>query len=194
MGNKVSTHTGKVVSGFLDVFLADRYRHILVLHNGVCSRCFFKEHFVIFLAVLIQTVISHRNEYRLFKVRFVQAAVVDCDFRGSSAVKRIKQLRVFKEHCFLILTACYGVIDVLKFECLSVLVLADKEDTVLPDSFNRDNALYRFRHDKLLLILLEQVFECFKHCSSTPPFRDFGLLLSAFHSRDYRAETSAFSA
>lgn len=43
-------------------------------------------------------------------------------------------------------------------------------------------------------ILLEQVFECFKHCFSTPPFRDFGLLLSAFHSRDYRGETSAFSA
>ena len=71
MGNKVSTHTGKVVSGFLDVFLADGYRHILVLHNGICSRCFLKEHFVVFLAVFIQTVISHRNEYRLFKVRFV---------------------------------------------------------------------------------------------------------------------------
>ena len=194
MGNKVSTHTGKVVSGFLDVFLADGYRHILVLHNGICSRYFLKEHFVVFLAVFIQTVISHRNEYRLFKVCFVQAAVIDSDFRSSAAVKRIKQFRIFKEHRFLILTACYGVIDVLKFECLSIFVLADKEDTVLPDSFNRDNALHRFRHDKLLLVLLEQVFKCFKHCSSTPPFRDFGLLFSAFHSRDYRGETSAFSA
>ena len=35
MGDKVSTHTGKVVSGFLDILLADRYGYILILYDGI---------------------------------------------------------------------------------------------------------------------------------------------------------------
>ena len=42
VSDQVCADTGKVVSCFLDVFLVDRDGNILVLHNGVCSGCFFK--------------------------------------------------------------------------------------------------------------------------------------------------------
>ena len=59
VGDKVSTHTGKVVSGFLDILLADRYGYILILYDGISPCRLIQKHFVVFLAVLIQTVISH---------------------------------------------------------------------------------------------------------------------------------------
>ena len=57
--DKVSPHTGKVVSGFLDILLADRYGYILILYDGISPCRLIQKHFVVFLAVLIQTVISH---------------------------------------------------------------------------------------------------------------------------------------
>ena len=59
--DEVSTDTGKIVSGFFNILLADRYGHILILHNGVCSRGFIKQHPVILFAVLIKTVLRHRD-------------------------------------------------------------------------------------------------------------------------------------
>ena len=59
VGDKVSTHTGEVVSGFLDILLADRYGYILILYDGISPCRLIQKHFVVFLAVLIQTVISH---------------------------------------------------------------------------------------------------------------------------------------
>ena len=161
MGDKVSTHTGKVVPCFLNVLFADRYRHIFVLHNRISPRCLIKQHLVVFRAVLIQTVIGHRNKNGLLKIRFVEPAVIDCDFRGRTAVESVEKLRIFKEHCFLVLTACHGIVYILKLKGLCVLVAADKENTVCPDSLNRDNALHRFRHNKFFLVLLEQISKRF---------------------------------
>ena len=89
MPDKVSTHTGKIIPRFLDVLLADGDCHILILHDGVSPRRLIKQHPVVFLAVLIQTVLSHRNKDGLLKIRLVQAAVVDGDFRGRPAVEGI---------------------------------------------------------------------------------------------------------
>ena len=159
MGDKVSTHTGKIIAGFFDVLLADGYGHILILHDGICPRCLVEQHLVVLFAVLIQSVIRHRNKDGLLKIRLVQAAVVDGDFRGRPAVEGIKQLRVFKEHGFLVLTARHGIVDVLKLECLCVFVPAHEENAVRPDGLDGDDRLHRFRHDRFLLILLEQVFK-----------------------------------
>ena len=59
VGDKVSTHTGEVVSGFLNILLADGYGYILILYDGISPCRLIQKHFVIFLTVLIQTVISH---------------------------------------------------------------------------------------------------------------------------------------
>jgi len=61
MGNQVCTYTGKIIPRFLDILFADGNRHILILHDRIRSRCFIKQHFVVFLTVLIQSVLSHRN-------------------------------------------------------------------------------------------------------------------------------------
>ena len=59
VGDKVSTHTGEVVSGFLNILLADGYGYILILYDGISPCRLIQKHFVVFLTVLIQTVISH---------------------------------------------------------------------------------------------------------------------------------------
>lgn len=79
----------------------DRDGNILVLHNGVCSGGFFKQHFVVFLTVHIKLIAFQRQKNGFLKVQSVQPAVVDCNFGSSSAVKGIEQLRVFKEHTVL---------------------------------------------------------------------------------------------
>ena len=156
MPDQVCAHTGKVIPRFLKVFLGDGNGHILILHNGVCPRCLVEQHLVIFLAVFIQTVLRHRDQDGLLKIYFIEPAVIDRDFRGSSAVEGIEKLRVFQKHRFFVVPARHSVIDVLKFECLSVLVLTNKKNTVLPDSFDGNDGLYRFGNDKFFLVLLEQ--------------------------------------
>ena len=104
--------------------VADGYGHILILHDGICPCRLVEQHLVVLPAVLIQSVIRHRDKDGLLKIRLVQAAVVDGDFRGRSAVEGIEQLRVFKEHGFLVFTARHGIVDVLKLECFCVLVPA----------------------------------------------------------------------
>ena len=59
VGDKVSTHTGEVVSCFLNILLADRYGYILILYDRISPCRLIQKHFVVFLTVLIQTVISH---------------------------------------------------------------------------------------------------------------------------------------
>ena len=89
VGDQVCADTGKVVSCFLNVFLVDRDGNILVLHNGVCSGGFFKQHFVVFLTVHIKLIAFQRQKNGFLKVQSVQPAVVDCNFGSSSAVKGI---------------------------------------------------------------------------------------------------------
>ena len=185
MGDKVSPHTGKIIPRFFDILLTHGYGHILILHNGVCPCRLVEQHLVIFLAVLIQAVIDgftvphcHRDKDGLLKIRLVQAAVVDGDFCGRPAVEGVEQLRVFKEHCLLVLTARHGIVDVLKLKGLCILVLSDKENPVLPDGFHGDDRLYRFRHGKFFLVLLEQVSKRFYHV--LPPYAFLISLLSFF--------------
>ena len=156
MPDQVCAHTGKVIPRFLKVFLGDGNGHILILHNGVCPHRLVEQHLVVLLAVFIQTVLRHRDQDGLLKIHLIEPAVIDRDFRGSSAVKGVEKLRVFQKHRFFVVPARHSVIDVLKFECLSVLVLTNKKNTVLPDSFDGNDGLYGFGNDKFFLVLLEQ--------------------------------------
>ena len=89
MPDKVSTDTGKIIPRFLDVLLAYRYRHIFVLHDGISPRRLVKQHLVVLLTVLIQTVLRHWDKDCLLKIRLVEPAVIDSDFRGRPAVEGV---------------------------------------------------------------------------------------------------------
>ena len=155
MCNQICAHTSKVCSCVLHIFLIDRDRHILILHDSVCSSSLFEQHFIVFLTVLVQLISRLWNQDCFLKVQSIQAAIVDCDFCRCAGIKRIKQLRVFKEHRFLILTACYGVVYIRKLKGLGKLVLSHLKDTVIIDGGNGDHILNALRHDKLFLVLFE---------------------------------------
>lgn len=129
----------------------------------------FKQHTVVFLTVFVKPVVFEGNENGLFKVQTVQTAIVDCNFCRCAAVQGIEQLRVFKKHRFFILTACNGVVYVRKFIALGVFVLANLKDAVIKDCLNGDDILHALWHDKSLLVLLKQVFQCLNHCVLLPP-------------------------
>ena len=61
MRNQVCAHTGKIIPRFLNILFADGNRHILVLYDRVRSRRFVEQHLIVLLAVLIQSVLRHRN-------------------------------------------------------------------------------------------------------------------------------------
>ena len=103
MGDQVRTHTGKVVSRFLHILLAHRNGDVLLLNDSVCAGCFFKKHPVIFLTVLVKSIALQGEKNGFFKVCTVQTAVVNGDLGGCTAVKAVEQLRILKEHSFLII-------------------------------------------------------------------------------------------
>lgn len=63
------------------------------------------------------------GEEWFFKVCTVQTAVVNGDLGGCTAVKAVEQLRILKEHCFLILTAGDSIVDVAELIGLGNLSL-----------------------------------------------------------------------
>ena len=64
------------------------------------------------LAVFIQTVLRHRDQDGLLKIHFVEPAIIDCNFCGSSAVEGVEKLRIFQKHCFFVIPARHSVIDI----------------------------------------------------------------------------------
>lgn len=84
----------------------------------------FKKHPVIFLTVLVKSIALQREKNGFLKIRTVQATVVDGDFGGCAAVKAVEQFRILKEHCFLVLTAGDGIVDVTELVGLGELISA----------------------------------------------------------------------
>ena len=154
MGGKVSTHTGKVCSCFLHIFLVDGNGDIFLLHDAVCAGGFFKQHLVILTAVLIQFITHHGQEYGFFKVLTVHTAVVNSDLCGSSAIQTVEQFGVGQKHGFFVLTGCHKIVDVGEFECLCKLV-PDHKNTVLPDAANGNYILHLTRDGVFFFIQLE---------------------------------------
>ena len=155
--NKVCTNTGEVISCFFNGLLVYRDSYILVLHNGVSSGCVLKHNAVLFLSVHIEEVARIIHLVVTLKVKTVEPAVVDSDFRCCTAIKRVKQFGILKEHCFLVLTACNGIVYIGELKGFSKLILADKKDAVIVDSLDRNYILNTLRYNKLFFILFEKI-------------------------------------
>ena len=155
--NKVCTNTGEVISCFFNGLLVYRDSYILVLHNGVSSGCVLKHNAVLFLSVHIEEVARIIHLVVTLKVKTVEPAVVDSDFRCCTAIKRVKQFGILKEHCFLVLTACNGIVYIGELKGLCELILADKKDAVIVDSLDRNYILNALRYNKLFFILFEKI-------------------------------------
>ena len=194
VGNQVGTHTGKVVSRFLHILLAHRNGDIFLLNNRVCAGCFFKKHPVIFLTVLVKSIALQREKNGFLKIRTVQATVVDGDFGGCAAVKAVEQFRILKEHCFLVLTAGDGIVDVTELVGLGELISAHLKNTVVENCLDGDHILNPSRHNKSFFVLLEQVAKCFNHWLSIPPSACVPFQASSFRSRCWWNGRSASSA
>ena len=169
MGNQVSTHTGKVVSRFLHILLAHRNGDVLLLNDSVCAGRFFKKHPVIFLTVLVKSIALQGEKNGFFKVCTVQTAVVNGDLGGCTAVKAVEQLRILKEHCFLILTAGDSIVDVAELIGLGKLISAHLKNAVVVNRLDGDHILDASRHSKSFFILFEQVAKRFNHWLLIPP-------------------------
>ena len=169
VGDQVGTHTGKVVSRFLNILLVHRNGDVLLLNDSVCAGGFFKKHPVIFLTVLVKSIALQGEKNGFLKVCTVQTAVVNGDLGGCAAVKAVEQFRIFKEHRFFILTAGDGIVDVTELVSLGELISAHLKNAVIVNCLNGDHILDTPWHNKAFFILLEQVAKRFNHWLLIPP-------------------------
>ena len=194
VGDQVSTHTGKVVSRFLHILLADRNGDVLLLNDSVCAGCLIKEHPIVLLTVLVKSIALQGEKNGFLKVCTVQTAVVNSDLGGCAAVKAVEQLRIFKEHSFLVLTAGDGIVDVTELVGLGELISAHLKNTVVVNRLDGDHILDAPRYNKSFFVLLEQVAQCFNHWLSIPPSACVPFQTSSFRSRCLWNGRSASSA
>ena len=90
VGNQVGTHTGKIVSRFLDILLAHRNGDIFLLNDRVRTGRLFKEHPIVLLTVLVKSIALQGEKNGFLKVCTVQTAVVNGDLGGCTAVKAVE--------------------------------------------------------------------------------------------------------
>ena len=154
VGNQVSTDTGKIGSCVLHALFVDGDSNILILNDCICTGRLVEKHFVIFLSVNIKLIAGFGDKNGFLKVKTVKPSVVDSQLCSSSAVKRVEKLGVFKEHCFLVLTACYGKVNIRELEALGILVLAHTENAVVINSGDGNTILYALWYYKLFFVLL----------------------------------------
>ena len=114
VSNQICTDTGKISSCVLHTLFVDGNGNILILNNGVCTRCLIKKHFVVFLSILVQIISGCRNKDCLLKIQSVEPTIIDCDFCRCTTVKRVQKFGIFKEHRFLILTARHCIVNIRK--------------------------------------------------------------------------------
>ena len=156
VSDEIRSDTSEVSAGVLNALFVNGNGHILILNDGVCAGRLVEKYLVVFSAVLIKRVASLINQERLFKVKAIEPSVVNGQLRCRSAVKRIEQLGVFKEHRLFVLTACHGIVNIRKLICLGILILADFENAIVVNRLYRNDILHSLRHDKLLFILFQK--------------------------------------
>ena len=117
MGDDVRSHTRKVCPGFIHVLFMDADGKIPLLIDTVAGAADFgQQHVVIFLTVMVQPVLFHRDQQGMFKFFFVDPAVVQRDLGGRTGIQCIQKFRIIKEHLCLIRFACDSIIDIRKPE------------------------------------------------------------------------------
>ena len=190
---KRSEHAGKIQTRFFDASLTRRNGDVFLLHDGIGALGFVEQHPVVFAAVGIQSVVPHIQKNPAGEIIHVHAAVVDGNLAGRAHVEGIEDFRVLRGHHRLFLVTRGGIVYVVKTEHLAVLVLADKENAVVPDTLDRNHVLHRFGGDKLLPVLRLNGLKGFQHGSSTPLSDDFRCPLCTSRSKDFWACQSVLS-
>ncbi len=166
---EVCADTGKVIRCFLDVFLGDRDRDVLLLRDAVCADCLIQKHLVVLGTVDVPHVASHGHQHRAFKVVPAHMTVGDRNLGGRAAVQAVEQGGVGKEHLFLVLPAGNQVIDVGKAEGLAELVVADHKNAIRPDPLDGDQILHPARNGVAFLIGFQNRLNAFHHAFCIPP-------------------------
>ena len=157
---QLRTYTVEITSCILDTVSEDRYGQILVLHDGCRGKRFRQEHHVVFLPVLIQPVISCREQDVPCDLSSVHPPVVDGDLRYRSAVKRVQDLAVFQEHGVLVASGCHRIIDIIEPVGSAVLSRCHLEDPVRVDRPDGDEILHRARDPESVLFLSVDRSQC----------------------------------
>ena len=188
-GSQVSSDTGEVSAGVLNIPLVDRDGDILLLSDAIGPSCLVHEHLIVLLAVLIQSILPHGHEDGLLKVRLTLAAVADGEFGGGGAIQAVQQFRVGQEHGFLILPAGYLVIDVGKAVGLGELD-PHSEDAIRPNTLNGDHVLHPAGDTIWLAVLPHDSLDTFNHGAYIPPFPIFPYRASANHSRGWPLQSA----
>ena len=91
MSTKVSTYSGKVQPGILDILPIDRDGNILVLDDRIAASRLVSKHVVIFLAVNIERITHHAKQYPVFEIQHVQPSVIDGDLGSTSGIERVQK-------------------------------------------------------------------------------------------------------
>ena len=87
-------------------------------------------------------------------------SVIDSQLCSSSAVERVEKLGIFKEHCFLILSACYGKVNIRELKALGILVLAYTENAVIINGGNGNTKMIN-KESLIYIVLNLQMTELF---------------------------------
>ena len=89
---QIRLHSGKIVPGLIDVFLADGDCHVLFLHDPVGVHSLVEDDSVVLIAVHIQTVRLGGHQDGILKIRLLHVVIVDRDLGTRSAVQTVQDL------------------------------------------------------------------------------------------------------
>ena len=168
VGAEICAGAGKVGTSLFYVLFEHRDGDVLLLNDAVALHRLVQQHLVVFPAVDVPCIPAQRHEDVLLKVDPVQAAVVDCDLRGSPGIQTVQQLGIHEKHGLLICAAGDEVVDVREAVHFGVLA-ADEENAVRPDAPDGDHVLHAARYAVFLFVLLEKITEGLYHAVCKPP-------------------------
>ena len=171
VGAEICAGAGKVGTSLFYVLFEHRDGDVLLLNDAVALHRLVQQHPVIFPAVDVTRIPVQRHKDVLLKIDPVQAAVVDCDLRGSPGIQTVQQLGIHEKHGFLVCAAGNKVVDVREAVHLGILA-ADEKNAVRPDAPDGDQVLHAAGNTVFLFILLEKITESLYHAVCKPPFHE----------------------
>ena len=125
--------------------------------------CFFQQHIVIFLAVMVAAVVFIGDHDVFLKITAVELSGNDAQLGVGVTVAEVQQGAVPQQHGFLIFLAGQRVVDVGKLPGAAIAVLPHKQNTAFPDRADGDHLLHAVRDHKFIRISAADVFQCFQH-------------------------------
>ena len=153
LGGQISTDTGKVGTGFLDVALDHADGEIPLPDDAVVALGdLVAQHLVEFLPVIVQPILLERQQDGSLEFLLVDPPVIQSDLGRGAGVQCIEQVAVVQEHCCLIFFAGNRIVDVGERPGLGELV-AHLEDPVRPNAADGNAVLHAARNAELDALL-----------------------------------------